>query len=113
MSEDEAADDETEYIPTTVDDVDVDIRPPQDGPHSFDPMAQPISSGTLGNETEVAVRNTRVRDNAEILVEFGNLDKDGKHGVFFDAQSLVKAAIDAIEQTDGVEMPDPPEEDDE
>ena len=109
MATDDTDDDSSIEMQTVSVEIEAEPRLPQDGPWSFDLLADPIATGAFEDGTEVTVRATRVRD-TDVLVEFGRGGPDLKTGVFFDVTGLIHAAAEAVEAVEGVSLPDPSDE---
>lgn len=100
MSESETADDFEEY--QEINDVTVnalvrasmDEIMENDGSHSFDPLGQQLSSGTVG-DMDVNFRTARHRDSdtVDIVVEFGGSSEPDVH---FDGNELIRTAVQIL-----------------
>ena len=104
----------TIHTDTVTVEVDLEIRRGEDSDSdgfSFDPMAQTLVEGTVG-EMPVSAKLTHVRDdqqNAEILTELGDggisTDSNGV-GVFLPMDAIINAAIHAVKEDPDTELPD-------
>lgn len=102
MSESESTDDDAEeyqeFEEVVTDPLNALVRKPPKltsevtGSHSFDPLAEQLSSGSVGGEIDVAVKATHFRsdDTVDVAVEFGDSSLPNVH---FDGNELVRAAL--------------------
>jgi len=109
MSESESTDDDAgeyqEFVPVVGEPVNALVRKPTDlttevtGGYSFDPLAEQLSSGSVSDEIDVAVKATdfRADETVDVVVEFGNGSLPNVH---FDGNELVRAALHILARRD-------------
>lgn len=109
MSESESTDDDAgeyqEFVPVVGEPVNALVRKPTDlttevtGGYSFDPLAEQLSSGSVSDEIDVAVKATHFRadETVDIAVEFGDSSLPNVH---FDGNELVQAALHMLARRD-------------
>lgn len=74
--------------------LDVTVRPPTDGPWSFNPLDQTIADGELKSGTPFKIQ-TEMNENG-LMVSFGGFGSDNRWEVSLTATDILHAAQNAL-----------------